>query len=164
MKAIEQLKNTLIQENDLYGQVLKLEMEKTNIIRKGKVKELELITKKEQQFITSMGTFERIRRSIFTNTAELLGVEELNGLSEILLYMEDEAMINEIDELRNEILKKIDEIKEVNQLNEKLMEQHLDYIHYNIELMTNQAHNDHSYGNSNQRKDKNKSNLFDARI
>ncbi len=164
IKAIEQLKETLIHEKNMYEEILKLEKEKTLVIRKGKVKELESMTKKEQQYLMKMGTFERIRRSVFINTAELLGIEELNSLSEFLLYLEDEEVINEIDELRNDILKIIEDIKQVNELNEKLMEQHLDYIHLNIELMTNQVQDGNHYGNKAQGKDKTKTHLFDAKI
>ena len=164
IKAIEQLKETLIQENNMYGEVLKLEQEKTEVIRKGKVKELESMTKKEQQFIAMMGTFEKIRRSVFTNTAEELGVDELEGLSEFLLYIEEEEVINEIDGLRNEILKKIEDIKNINQLNEKLMEQQLDYIQLNIELITNSTEDGNNYGSKAQGKDKRKTHLFDARV
>ncbi|WP_026479004.1 flagellar protein FlgN [Alkaliphilus transvaalensis] len=164
LKAINQLKETLIHEDQMYGEILNLEQQKTDVIKNRKLSELEDMTKREQQYIMRMGTFERIRRSVFTNTAEMLGIEKLDSLSDFLLYLEDDQLIEEIDELRNNILEKTQQIKEVNELNEKLLEQHLDYIHFNIEVMTNHIQDHNNYGQKAQGKDKTKTNLFDARI
>jgi len=81
MKSIKQLKDTLTKENELYTQVLRLAEKKTKVIVNGDIKELENITKKEQQYIVTMSTFEKIRRSILTNFAEELNVESIPTVS-----------------------------------------------------------------------------------
>lgn len=146
MKSIEQLKDTLIKENEMYSNVLKLAEEKTKVIIRGDIKTLENITKKEQQFIMTMGTFERIRRSVLTNMAEELNIEEISTVSELLLFLE-EGVGNSIDELRNELLKTISDLKTVNESNEKLLNQSLQYVNFNLEMLTHSPEDGNRYSN-----------------
>lgn len=165
-RAVKQLKEALLQEQAMYDEVLHLENNKAEIIKKGKVKELEEITKREQQYIMKMGTFERIRRSVFVNTAEELQVNDINSLSEFLLHLEDQQVIEELDEMRNQLLKTINQIHQANQLNQKLIEQHLEHIEISLDLMTSHLTdgNNNNYSNKMKDKGKTKSSLFDARV
>lgn len=146
MKSIEQLKETLVKENQLYSQVLRLAEEKTKVIKSKDLKTLENITKKEQQFIMTMGTFERIRRSILTNIAEELNIEEIETVSELLLFI-DEEQGKEIDELRDELLETIQGLKSTNKDNEKLLNQSLEYVNFSLEMMTRVPEDGNRYSN-----------------
>ena len=131
-KSIQQLKDTLIRENEMYSDILKLAEEKTEVIIKGDIKTLEEIIKKEQQFITSMNTFEKIRRSVLTNIADELEIEKDFSISELLLFLEEDIG-NDIDEIRYK-LETINALKEINKSNEKLINQSLEYINFNLEM------------------------------
>lgn len=133
-KSLLQLKESLIKEKEMYDGVLKLSKEKQDLIVKGKVKEIEALTQKEQVYIKHMGTFEKIRRSIFTNAAKELNIREVDNVSELLLFIDEEAG-KEIDSLRDEILKTINELKEVNEENESLIKKSLEFIDFNKELI-----------------------------
>ncbi len=163
-REVEQLKEALMQEQQMYEEVLNLEKSKTEVIKKGKVKELEEMTKKEQQYMMKMGTFERIRRSVFINAANTLQVDEIDSLSEFLLHLQDQQEADELDEMRHKLLDTINQIHETNQVNQKLMEQHLEYIEISLELMTDHLTDGNNYGNKTDRKGKIKTNLFDARV
>lgn len=150
MKSIEQLQEALEKELNMYKEVAKLVDGKTNIIVKGKVKELDEITKKEQQLISQMGTFEKIRRAIFVNISNEINIKEPTSLSELLLHLEekgiDSNILNGIDKIRNELLEVIGQINEFNKLNEKLIKQSLDYINLNMELLTSLNEQVNHYG------------------
>ncbi|GAB6086280.1 flagellar protein FlgN [Alkaliphilus crotonatoxidans] len=163
-REVEQLKEALFQELQMYEEVLNLEKSKTEVIKRGKVKELEEMTKKEQQYMMKMGTFERIRRSVFINAADTLEVDEIDSLSEFLLHLTDQQVIDELDEIRYKLLETIEAIHETNQINQKLMEQHLEYIEMSLELMTDHLTDDNNYGKKADGKGKVKTNLFDARV
>ncbi|KAB3539677.1 flagellar protein FlgN [Alkaliphilus pronyensis] len=163
-KSIDQLIESLIHEKNMYDEILRLEKEKFQVIRNGNMQLLEKMTQKEQQYLMKMGTFEKIRRSVLVNVADELEVDEISSISEFLLYIEDDTVVEEIDKLRDELLKVIAEIKEVNQLNEKLMKQHLEYIQFNLEVLTGNIQEGNSYGGKASEKGKQKINLFDARI
>lgn len=164
MKSIEQLKNTLIKENELYTGVLKLAEEKTKVIVANDMKKLENITKREQQYIMSMGTFEKLRRSILTNIAEELNIEEITSVSELILFI-DEAVGSEIDSLRNDLLKTIDDLKTVNEGNEKLINQSLQYINFNLEILTHSPEDGNKYSNKAvENKEIKPINFFDMKV
>lgn len=163
-RALEQLKEALIQENNTYMEALKLEEGKVKVIKTAKLRELEEITKLEQQYLMRMGTYEKIRRSIFVAIAEELEVTEIHSLSELLMLLEDQETIDEIDELRNQLLKTILQLKEVNQSNEKLLQQQLEYINFSIDLLTSDPSDGINYGGKAEEKDKRKTNLFDVRV
>ncbi|MBU5676655.1 flagellar protein FlgN [Alkaliphilus sp. MSJ-5] len=164
MKSIDQLKDTLIKETDLYTQVLKLAEEKTKVIVAGDIKVLEDITKKEQQYIMNMGTFEKIRRSILTNIAEELNVEAITTVSELILFVEEDAG-NKIDQLRNNLLETIADLKVVNEGNEKLINQSLQYINFNLEVLTHSPEDGNRYSsNASENKEVKPINFFDMRV
>jgi len=164
MKSIDQLKNTLIKENELYTQVLKLANEKTKVIVAGDIKTLENITKKEQQYIMNMSTFEKIRKSILTNIAAELNIEEISTVSELILFVEENTG-NEIDNLRNVLLKTIADLKLVNEGNEKLINQSLQYINFNLELLTNSHEDNCRYSNkASENKEVKSINFFDMKV
>jgi len=133
-KSLMQLKESLIKEKEMYDGVLKLSKEKQDLIVKGKVKEIESLTQKEQVYIRHMGTFEKIRRSIFTNASKELNIREVDNVSELLLFI-DEKEAGEIDGLRDDILQTIKELKEVNEENESLIKKSLEFIEFNKELI-----------------------------
>jgi|GEM_PF-538364 len=169
MKSIEQLKEALEKELKMYEQVSNLVESKTKVVVKGKVKELEEIMKKEQQLIGQMSTFEKIRRAIFANISNEINIEEPTSLSELLLHLEEKGVegdaLKQIDRIRDRLLKVIDEIKEFNQLNEKLIKQSLDYINLNMEVLTSIDEQANHYGNK-ATKDTNKASksLLDMRV
>lgn len=145
-KCIEQLKDTLIKENELYSQVLKLAEKKTEVVADRNIKELENITKQEQQYIMTMGTFEKIRRSILVNIGEELHIKQPESISELILSLEEDTGA-EIDKLRDNILETIDKIKNINKGNEKLINQSLEYVNFSLELLTGSSDQGNKYSN-----------------
>lgn len=163
-KSIQQLKDTLIKENEMYANVLRLAEQKTEVITRGDIKSLENITKREQHFIATMNTFEKIRRSILTNIAEQLDIREDFTVSELILHLDDDTG-NHIDQLRDKLLDTIGAIKEVNKSNEKLIEQSLQYINFNLEILTYSPEEGNKYNNEASENKKIKPiNLFDMKV
>lgn len=163
-RAIQQLKETLIQENNTYMDALQLENQKVKVIKSAKVRQLEEMTKLEQQYLMKMSTYEKIRRSIFVAIAEELDIPEISSLSELLVLIEDENDVEEIDSLRNQLLETIMKIKEANEANEKLIKQQLEYINFSLEILTTNPQDGMNYSGKAQEKGKTKTNLFDARV
>ncbi|MFW5648201.1 MAG: flagellar protein FlgN [Candidatus Alkaliphilus sp. MAG34] len=163
-KSVQQLKDTLIKENEMYKGVLKLAEEKMEAIIKGDIKTLEDITKKEQKSIMSMNTFEKIRRSVLANIAVELKIQEDFTVSELLLFL-GEDVGNDIDKLRYKLLETIDSLKEVNKNNERLINQNLQYINFNLEILTQSSEDGNKYNSKASENKKVKPiNLFDAKV
>lgn len=163
-KSIQQLKDTLIKENEMYINVLRLAEQKTEAITKGDIKTLENITKQEQRFITTMNTFEKVRRSVLANIAAGLNIEEDFTVSKLLLYLEEDVG-NDIDGLRYKLLETINAIKTVNKSNEKLINQNLEYINFNLEILTHSPEDGNKYNNTaSESKETKPINLFDIKV
>ncbi|MCC5910839.1 MAG: flagellar protein FlgN [Clostridiaceae bacterium] len=164
-RCIQQLAEVLQKEIEMYRDVLQMANSKTYIIGKKNIKELEQITAKEQHYIRKMGTFEQIRRSIFVNIAEELKIKEPESVSELLLHLE-EAIAEEIDALRNQLLDIIKDLGEVNKLNEKLLQQNLEFIELSIDLMTAspQSDNNYNHNHGNRRKSTTNKSLLDMKV
>ncbi len=163
VKSIQQLKDALQQETDLYKDVLKTAVEKTQVIKAGQLKALEEITKKEQIYIRTMATFEKIRRSIFMTMENELGISGLGTISELLLHLDDQD-VEDIDKLRTEVLDIIKSLTEANELNEKLIQQNLDIINFNMEVMTSLAEMNSNYSGSDKGKNKAVTSLLDMKV
>ncbi|MDR5659770.1 flagellar protein FlgN [Serpentinicella sp. ANB-PHB4] len=169
MRSIEQLKEALEKELELYEKVLELGESKVNIVVKGKVKELEDITKKEEQYVVNMGTFEKVRRSIFVNIASELQCREIESLSQLILILEernyDDHELKTLDDLRNKLMSVIDKIKAANELNEKLIKQSLNYISVNKELLLSAENPGNQYGKKAEENEKKTNTSFlDVRV
>ena len=161
-KIVEQLKEALRQEQNLYQALLELADQKTMMVVRNKVQELEKLTLKEQQFIREMGRFEQIRQSLlghFAKEKELTEVPE--NLSALLSFLPKEEA-EEIETLRESLIAIIHEISEKNRLNETLIQQSLDFIQINLEALTQQE-NGNPYGNKADAKSKQSRQLFDAK-
>lgn len=161
-RSLQQLKETLEKEENMYREILALAKEKTEFIKTGQLDKIEATTAKEQDYLKMMGTFERLRRSIFTNMTEELELESLDSISELLLHLDDREAFY-IDRLRDQILNIINRLRESNELNEKLIKKHLEYVNFNIDLMTSTPEGSH-YGKKDGGKTKSISSLFDMKI
>lgn len=163
MKSIQQLKDSLNQEIKLYKAVLTTAKGKTQAIKTAQLKELEEVIEKEQEYIRAMGAFEKIRRSIFANIAQELNIAQPDSISELILHLDDDEG-KELDDLRTELLKTIKRLADVNELNEKLIQQNLDFINFNIGLLTSLSDIDSNYGEKDKGSKKSISSILDMKV
>jgi len=164
IESIKQLKEALLQESRMYEEVLILEQKKIEIIKKAKLRELEKITEEEQEFIFKIGTYERIRSSVIANICEELEVRQVSTITDCLILIDSEDDKKFINGLRNQILNTIEEIKEINKINEALMNERLDFIKFSMELLTTDLSDGNNYNQGATGQEKQKTNLFDASI
>ncbi|SFH70072.1 FlgN protein [Tindallia magadiensis] len=161
-KAIIQLKEALRQEQQIYQGVLELADQKTLMVVRNKVKELEKLTLKEQQFIREISRFEQIRQSLLGHFAKEKELAEVpQNLSALLSFL-PENDVEEIESLRQELVVTIQEISEKNRLNETLINQSLDFIQVNLEALT-QLETGNPYGEKADAKNKQTRQIFDAK-
>ena len=161
-KTIHQIKEALRQEKNLYEALLELPDQKTLMVVRNKVRDLEQLTLKEQQFIREMGRFEQIRQSLLGHFAQEKELTEVpQNLSALLSFLSEEDAA-EIEQLRQDLISVIGEIGEKNRLNETLINQSLDIIQLNLELLT-QDENTNPYGKKADTKNKQSRQIFDAK-
>jgi len=129
----DELVEILKVELDCLKAIKELSYEKTDVIVNSKIEELENITQRETELINQMANLEKIR----LNLLNTWGVDVRASLSEI---------IDKIPEDKEELLKLSDELKSYlkdiqtrNDMNKQLIEDNLEWLEFNINLITQAA-------------------------
>jgi flagellar biosynthesis/type III secretory pathway chaperone len=164
---VDELAKTLDKETGIYRDLLDIAKKKTNIIVEGKVKELESVTRLEQQLIGRTAGIEENREEIVGKISKELGLssEELT-LTMISEHL-DAGQAQELEKQRTQITDILNELKKTNQLNARLIKNSLDYIDFSINLLTDPGASDDagSYGSTGEAKRKKSGrNFFDAKL
>ncbi|QZY54321.1 flagellar protein FlgN [Crassaminicella profunda] len=163
-KSIEQLILALNKECEIYQDYLNLANKKKAIIIEGNVKELERITQQEQDIIVNMGKIDQIRTAIVGNILHELDIEYIGNISDLSNYLEPLYKTKVVD-LKNKLESLLREIQHLNELNAKLIHQSLDYIDFNMNVITSLDTAGSTYGDEANEKDlKKKSSIFDAKV
>ena len=134
---IEELIETLTQEEALYVELLPIAEQKTKIIIENNLEELQRITTMEQEFVDKIAVLENQRLKTISNIGIVMSQDPntltLTSLSAMLKNQpEEQAALNRL----HDSLKKILElIKEINLQNKVLIEQSLEMIEFNMNVM-----------------------------
>ncbi|MBB6216410.1 flagellar biosynthesis/type III secretory pathway chaperone [Anaerosolibacter carboniphilus] len=163
-KSIEQLITVLKEECNLYKDYLDLAREKKTAVIKGEIKELDHITKREQNMIVNMGKVDQIRTAIIGNILLEKNIASVETISELADLIEEPARAT-ILKLKDNLAALLEETKNLNHINSELLQQALEYVDYNINLLTSAQPQSSTYGNKADEKDlKARANIFDAKI
>lgn len=163
-KSVEQLILALDKEYEIYKEVLEVAKQKKQIIVEGKMKELDDITSKEQAIILSIGKLESIREAILKNIVNELDIDEAQNISQLSKYLDDKSK-KKILAIRDKFKDILIDVRNQNDLNNKLIQQSLEYIEFNKNLLTSLENQGSTYSSNADEKDiKIKNNLFDAKI
>jgi len=161
---IDKLVDILEQENKMYADILNVSKNKTNIVIKSKVSDLENIVRLEQSFIVQIGKLESIREEIVEKLAEELELDEKNiNISGIVKKL-DQENAGKLKACQEKITRTLNELKSVNELNSKLIKNSLEYIDFSINLLASIDSTANNYTNSGQVNDSKKRNFLDMKL
>ena len=142
-KVIEILKKEL----EIYQEMLKISEEKTDIIVKDKVDELEEMTAKEENFVKQFIELEKERIQLVKSFATEHGLgEKVVKIPELCEYVPEDK--DELMSLRKDILAIVEKIKNKTELNAKLLKNSLEYINFSVGLATGSSTSNGIYGQS----------------
>lgn len=159
---VDQLKLVLNEELEVYKKLLDITISKKDIIANNQIKELDQMTKVEQTLILQIGQLEESRETLTSNLKNHFGDQELN-MQRLIDHLPEEDK-DFLFDLREDLLKTLTVIDSENKLNKTLIEDSLEYVNFNLELLTG-AHNDGSYENTATEKEVGtRKNLFDVKI
>ncbi|MCL2741770.1 MAG: flagellar protein FlgN [Oscillospiraceae bacterium] len=142
-KAIEDLLGILDKEGRMYASLLKASKKKAEVISKADVAELEKMTALERSFAERMAEADGLRgrtvRWIWGRLAregedasrDDVTVSELKG------RVDDPTLKERLDAAHKGILDTILELRMMNELNERLLKNSLDYVDFSINVLTN---------------------------
>lgn len=150
-------------ERKLYAQILEEAEQKTDIIVKGDVNSLENITLKEQKIISNLEMLNNEREKIVAQIAKKLGKKPgeltVSGVAEIL--PEDKA--RKLLSIRDSLKETIEKLKVKNDINQKLLNNAIEYINFSLNLIMQPSPQTTQYGRKGTEKQLNSGNVLDIK-
>ncbi len=161
---ISRLNAVLEQETKIYEAISKISKSKTNIIVQGKVQELENMVKLEQALILQLGKLENEREKTVENLAKQLDIKSSQfTISELARHLGGEAG-QKLKTYQEHLARSINNLKDANELNSKLIKNSLEYIEFSINLISSVGAGTNNYGNSGHVNDPGKRTFFDMKL
>lgn len=146
----------LRQELNVLNELLECAVLKTDLIIENEINEIEAMTRKEENFIQKLIDAEN-RRAMMLDS---WGVSKDTPISKLLEKMVGEK--SELESVRDEMFSVMEQLADRNALNSMLIHDHLEWIDFNVNLMTNASSN-LNYGTA--ASDSNPGNsLFDRKV
>lgn len=159
-EQINNLMSVLEQEHRVYENILRLSKQKTDIIVEGKVSELDNIVKLEQVLVTQISRIEDQREKLLS---EILPDKKGINISELKDYADKEGK-QKLEVFQKKLEKVINELRNANQLNAKLIQNSLEYIEFSLNIMSNADAVSNNYGNSGNSSERERKNFFDMKL
>jgi DNA-binding Xre family transcriptional regulator len=163
-QIIDDLIKILEQETELYNEILNISKNKTSTIVEGKVAELESMVKLEQSILVKMGKMETAREQIIEKISAQLDIKPSDvTLTELYKHIGDQES-QALGKYQTKMSAIVNEVKNSNELNSKLIKNSLDYINFSINLLTEVNSSGNSYGLDGNVSDSKKRNIFDVKL
>ncbi len=131
---IEELITTLKEETVEYEALLELSTEKTGIIVRDDIQNLNEMVAKEQSYLDRIANLEKKRTEVMQDIAIVLNKDvntlTVKGISELLEGQKKEQQ--ELSQTRDKLKKLLTGVEAVNEMNKGLIEEALEMINFNI--------------------------------
>ena len=134
---IDELVNTMSQENDIYKELIPIADEKTRVIIKNDLDALQKITEREQLTIERINALERKREEVIVNIGTVLNREprELNMKTLIRIMGKQPAEQARLGKIHDELTETLRRLVTINDRNKELINQSLEMIQFNLNLI-----------------------------
>lgn len=131
----EQLTMVFAKMLAIYQELLALSKQKCDILVQSNVKELELLMEKEETLFFEVTKLDRTSKEISKELALPYGVTEEEAVLSKVLQLAEQEGVCELKNVRQELREVLLDIKEVNALNQKLVEQGLTIVNYSLNVL-----------------------------
>lgn len=162
--AANKIIEVINKEAALYKEILEISKNKKDIIVNGKVAELESITKLEQSMVLKLSRLEDEREELASKLAAELGISDDKITLKALSSKLPKNQASEMENCCKNLSAVLNELKEINSLNSKLIKNSLDYIDFSINILGNLGPSGNNYENSGEAITSKGRNLFDIRL
>ncbi len=135
MKSVDSFIQVLNEELLINKSLLEISIKKKEIIINNNSKELSSMMIKEQNYIKRIIELEKLRAGITLNIQKELGIEKIDNIKEVIKRIDQEKGI-ELNSIASEFKKVLKELEHNNKLNNKLLDITLEYLDFNINILT----------------------------
>jgi flagellar biosynthesis/type III secretory pathway chaperone len=154
-KLIDSLEKLLT----LHQSLLKLAMQKTDILKKGDMEELNALLANEQKHITAIQQMEEKRKEAVET---LLQEKDVDKTISNCIEFTNEPERTKLTQLKDRLTEVITELKERNQLNQQLIHQSLQFVHLTLDMLAPQPASI-NYGPPQQNATPKRPSMFDSK-
>ncbi|NMB34489.1 MAG: flagellar protein FlgN [Clostridium sp.] len=162
--AVDHLINIIEEETMIYKDLVEISKNKTDVIVKGKVNELETMTELEQSLIIKIGKLEAAREKIVENVCSLLDLDAQSATISQVLECVEAPQAEKLKQKKQDLLSVLDDIMHANEINEKLLKSSIDFIDFSINIMSNSNSDENNYGDSGKINESKKKTYFDVKL
>lgn len=143
---MENLNKVLEYESRLYKQLLTIAENKTGIVVKGELESLQTLVEQERKLVGELSKLQDVREKILVQIAKDAGKnpDELT-LAEITALLPKEQG-QKLSKFREQLKDTISQLANKNDLNQKLIQNALDYVDFSLNLLTQPAPQMTQYG------------------
>ncbi len=134
---IDELVNTMSQENDIYRELIPIAEEKTRVIIKNDLDALQKITEQEQLTIEKITALEKKREEVVINIGTVLSRDpkELNMKALIKIMGKQPEEQKALSRIHDELDANLRRLVTINDRNKELINQSLEMIEFNMNLI-----------------------------
>lgn len=136
---INELVDVLCEEKEFYQSLTEIAKEKTPVIIKGNIEELQKITEKEQSIVGKLQTLEKKRARIMDDAADVLGKEQgsLKLADLVRMFTNQPEEQKKLAAIYDQLMFTLRDMDVVNKRNQMLLEQALEMVEFDIQLYQN---------------------------
>lgn len=136
---INELVDVLNEEKEFYQSLTEIAKEKTPVIIKGNIDELQKITDREQPIVGKLQTLEKKRTQIMDDAAEVLGKEQgsLKLADLVRMFTNQPEEQKKLAVVYDQLMFTLRDMDVVNKRNQMLLEQALEMVEFDIQLHQN---------------------------
>ncbi|NLN64334.1 MAG: flagellar protein FlgN [Clostridiaceae bacterium] len=133
-------------ENKLYKQFFAIAEQKTDIVVKGDVEALQTLVGKEHKLAGELNKLSAVREQIFEQISKAIGrnPKEMT-LTDLIAHIPPEQA-SRVTQIRDELQKTIRQFTAKNDLNQKLIQNALEYVDFSLNLLTRDTPGATQYG------------------
>ncbi|RKJ48729.1 flagellar protein FlgN [Butyricicoccus sp. 1XD8-22] len=121
----------------LHKSLLELSYQKTEIVKKGDMAELDNMLKNEQSHVAAIETLEKQRQQAVSEYLTEKGILQAGkqAIADVIEVVENEEERTQLQDVRNRLMLVVDDLRKQNELNQKLVFQSLQFVNMTLDLL-----------------------------
>ena len=143
---IDNLIKVLDYENRLYGQLFTIAESKTDRIINNEIEDLQAAVGKEQRLFSELNKLRDAREQIIGQISFKIGKASSEVTVSDIIKELPENQAKRLSDVRDKLKATVDKLKVKNDLNQKLLQNALDYVDFSLNLLTEPAPQTPQYG------------------
>lgn len=163
--SVQPIISVLEKLEKMHKSLFELAIQKTEIVKKGDMDELNTMLKNEQSHIAAIEQLEQQRQQLVMDYLDAKGIvfADTPTVLDVIEAAELEQEREQLTSVRERLISVIDDLRQQNDLNQKLVFQSLQFVHMTLDMMRpNQEQMNYSGKVANTNNVVSKKSLFDS--